>query len=193
VTSGAIDPAASAPVFDAYSDNGAADTPVASDTIAPPPSNDAALTDVDHNVPGWAIGAGALALLGIGGAFALSRRGPQTAARQPIAEPTPEPRVREPIADPVAAPRQKVAMPPVDPYATTALAADRTASTDRAVRPAPIARGTGQPFWAPVDRDRLERMIAARPTPENPFVSRPNRKRRALFLLRRQPAYSQAA
>jgi hypothetical protein len=37
---------------------------------------------------------------------------------------------------------------------------------------------------SPIDLRRLEYLIAQRPSRDNPFRTRPNRKRRALFLMR---------
>ena len=71
--------------------------------------------------------------------------------------------------------------------------------TIRAEATPPMARNARtagrQPVLAQgeIDQHQLERMIAERPSRDNPFVTRINRKRRALFLLRtRMPMQSAA-
>lgn len=138
----------------------------------------------------WGWMAGLLALLGIGGgAIALSRTRTRKSARLTAA-------AREADREPVRS----------DAGVTTPVPAPSTARFDEPVMQtptptvAPMATARPTTRRAPaaprgdltVDERRVEEMIAQKPSRENPFVTRANRKRRALWLLRTYPMQSAA-
>lgn len=145
----------------------------------------------------WGWMAGLLALLGIGGgAIALRRTRTRKSAvmmaeaRQADAEydrglagPHDRPQATT-VTTPVPAPSTaRLDQPIMQTPAVAPMAAARPAS-----RTAPAARHGN----LTVDERRLEDMIAQPPSRDNPFKTRANRKRRALFLLRSYPMQSAA-
>lgn len=103
----------------------------------------------------WAMGGAALLLAGLGGAALMRRRRPTDAIEDETVV----------AATPVAAPREAVlSRPIIAPMATPA--------------PAMAARAPDRQ-----GDDRLEAMVAAAPSAENPFRTRTKRMRRAQYLL----------
>lgn len=142
-------------------------------TIAPAPN--------DRN--DWAWIAGLAALFGLGGALVIGR-----AARKKKPErrykATGEERIVTTAPPPAGGP---------EPVFATAMATDSVEAPIVTVRPAPppapervayMPRTNGSAIGEPVDRPLLEAMIAQPPSDTNPFLTRANRKRRALFLMR---------
>ncbi|WP_370309881.1 hypothetical protein [Sphingobium abikonense] len=108
----------------------------------------------------WAMGGGALLLLGLGGAALMRRRRPEE--EEAMAVPTYEGAVSAPaMASTVTA--SPIAPEPVDT--------------------APATRPALQPRPAMASDATLAAMVAAPPSPENPFTTRAKRMRRARFLL----------
>ena len=143
-----------------------------SEVTAPPP----APTEGDGEVWGWM--AALLAALGVGGgAIALRRTRTRKSAAMMAEARAADAEYDRRLASPHA-------RPPVAP--TMAAAAPATASFVQPVfHPAPArpAARTVNPD-SPIDHRRLEALIAQRPNRDNPFKTRANRKRRALFLMR---------
>lgn len=143
-----------------------------SEVTAPPP----APTEGDGEVWGWM--AALLAALGVGGGTIALRR---TRTRKSAAIMA-EARASDAEYDRrLASPH---ARPPVAPAMTAA--APATASfAQPVIQPAParpVAHSVNPD--GPIDHRRLEALIAQRPTRDNPFKTRANRKRRALYLMR---------
>ncbi|MDM7957890.1 hypothetical protein [Blastomonas sp.] len=128
----------------------------------------------------WSWMAGLLALLGIGGgAIALSRGRTRKSARAMAEARAAD---REPgrseagITTPVPAPSTARFDEPV---MQTPTVAPMAAARPMARRAPVVARDT-----LTVDERRVEEMIAQKPSRDNPFKTRANRKRRAIWLLR---------
>lgn len=139
----------------------------------------------------WGWMAGLLALLGIGGgAIALSRTRTRKSARITAAARAAD---REPASSTADI--------------TTLMPAPSTARFDEPVMrtPAPTVAPMATPRPAArrapviphgdltVDQRRLEELIAQKPSRDNPFKTRANRKRRALWLLRTSYSMQSAA
>lgn len=131
----------------------------------------------DSNGEVWGWMAALLAALGIGGGAIALRR---TRTRKSASDAVSAPVENHPETAPVMVSRQSMAGP-----------------HDRPVAPAPMYRASPQVRATTgdhsVEQRQLEQMIAQRPSRENPFVTRPNRKRRALFLLRNRYPMQTAA
>ncbi|MEZ5708383.1 MAG: hypothetical protein R3E02_03225 [Blastomonas sp.] len=169
--------------------------------------------DSPADIPEWAWLAGALALLGVGGgAYAAARRnrhpkkriqplvhtaanpGTRTTSDHPLtaneraraATAEPLPAMAMPTSAAMARPQEIRLTPDFDRKHYAAETQQPAPMAAQSVRPARLQGGNGRvmPFWEPVDRQLLEAMIAQPPSSTNPFRSRPNRKRRALFMLR---------
>jgi hypothetical protein len=110
----------------------------------------------------WAMGGGALLLLGLGGAALMRRRRPEE--EEAMAVPTYESAVSPPAMASTAT-ASPIAPEPVD--------------TAPATRPALQPR----PAMVTASNATLAAMVAAPPSPENPFTTRVKRTRRARFLL----------
>ncbi|WP_370169753.1 hypothetical protein [Sphingobium abikonense] len=110
----------------------------------------------------WAMGGGALLLLGLGGAALMRRRRPEEG--EAMAVPTYESAVSPPAMASTAT-ASPIAPEPVDTAPTT--------------RPALQPR----PAMVTASDATLAAMVAAPPSPENPFTTRAKRMRRARFLL----------
>ncbi len=169
-------------------------TPMAEDTAAP------VGTEGNGEVWGWM--AALLAALGLGGgAIALRRtRTRKSAAMMAEARASDSEYDRR-----LAGPHDRVV---TEPAATTVTAPVPAPSTTRFDQPlmqaqAPASMAAARPVSrrtpvAPsgdmtIDKRRLEDLIAQPPSRDNPFKTRANRKRRALFLLRiRYPLQSAA-
>ena len=148
-----------------------AETPPAEVTAAPAAPADQG----DGEVWGWM--AALLAALGIGGgAIALRRTRTRKSAAMMAEARASDAEYDRRLASPHARP----------PVAPGMAAAPATASfAQPVIHPAParpVAR-TVHPD-SPIDHRRLEALIAQRPNRDNPFKTRANRKRRALFLMR---------
>lgn len=117
----------------------------------------------------WAMGGSALLLAGLAGAALMRRR--------PYAD--------ERVADAAVIDADMAAAPLYEP-------------TNRAPMPAPTAAAEEQAVAAPVaaraaPADTLDAMVAAPPSPDNPFVTHRNRVRRAKFLLAQREAVANPA
>ena len=110
----------------------------------------------------WALGGGALLLAGIGGAAAVRRRRSRVEAEDEVFATSATPIVEEPAAAPIAEPA--VAPPPAA---------------------APFVAGAAY-------GSSLEAMVAAPPSPDNPFRTQRKRLARARFLLAQQEKRVQA-
>ncbi len=159
------------------------DAPVTEQTAANDPATSNA-PEGGGEVWGWM--AALLAALGVGGGAIALRRTRTRDAIRPGAE--------RPVTAPV--PDRQLAGPHDRPVMTTALRATAAASFLQPTLAQPAARPTTErPMARPItarpvsvdsgiDHRRLEALIAQRPSRDNPFRTRPNRKRRALFLMR---------
>lgn len=182
------------------------DSPMIEQDIAVPPMpNGGALVDapvteqtaandpVTSNAPEgggevWGWMAALLAALGLGGgAIALRRTRTRDAIRpgaeRPVTAPAPDRQLAGPHDRPVVTPAPRATAPATASFVQPTLAQPAARPTTER----PIARPiTARPVSADseIDHRRLEALIAQRPSRDNPFRTRPNRKRRALFLMR---------
>jgi hypothetical protein len=161
------------------------DTPVTEQTATndPSPSN---APEGGGEVWGWM--AALLAALGLGGgAIALRRTRTRDALRpgaeRPVTAPVPDRQLAGPHDRPVMTPAPRAIAPATASFVQPSL----EQSVAGMAPERPIARPiTARPVSADsgIDHRRLEALIAQRPSRDNPFRTRPNRKRRALFLMR---------
>ncbi len=119
----------------------------------------------------WALGGGALLLLGLGGT-AMVRRRRRDEQDEAIALATVEPVTVAPVA----------AVPVAEPVAPVAMPATADARPVVAPRPA-MAPSMATTQHRLHDEATLEAMVAAAPSAENPFRTRTKRLRRAHYLL----------
>lgn len=143
-----------------------------SEVTAPPP----APAEGNGEVWGWM--AALLAALGIGGgAIALrrtrTRKSAAMMAESHASDAAYDRRLASPHARPPVAPTLAAAAPSTASFAQPAIQSAPARTVARQVNPD-----------SPVDHRRLEALIAQRPNRDNPFKTRANRKRRALFLMR---------
>jgi hypothetical protein len=148
----------------------------------------------EGNGDAWGYLAALLAALGIGGGVVALTRNRKSAQKVEDARATGAPRDMSGIATPPRS-AKLVTVPapapsPLDMRATPAFA-------QGAVMPkAPAARmdtARSNASIGDIDMRRLEYMIAQRPSRDNPFLTRPNRKRRAVFLMRQGYMMQRAA
>lgn len=168
-------------------------------SIAPDPVQPAPIaTDSDQsNGDIWAVLAGLLAALGLGGAaITLIRMRTRKSAAASVAPQTARDRRQDDMPMPLS--RNAMAGPHDRPQTATPEAALSNAAQPqviaqpvRAAPPAPMVQGTAGD--QAIDLRRLDYMISQRPSRENPFVTRSNRKRRAIFLLRQRYPMQSAA
>ena len=131
----------------------------------------------------WAWLAGLAALIGLGGALAISRTARQRkthvrslAAEDVVTDNTPPDATLTQYAPIAVEPTHAKQTPPL---------AERPAAYDSVERVALMPGRKVGAIGEPVDRPLLEAMIAQPPSETNPFLTRANRKRRALFLMRK--------
>ena len=170
VMSPAAATAAPTPPAPSTTDRAPADMPAAAATapsMAAEAPAEAARTD---QALLWAMGGGALLLMGLGGAMVMRRRRP--VAEDGVVTPT--------YATAAAMPEPAPAM--VDPARTTPV------EHAPASRPAIGARPAMAPAMVMPQDATLDAMVAAPPSPENPFTTRAKRTRRARFLLAQRAA-----
>lgn len=168
-------------------------TPAPSMTAEPVQPEPVTTDNSQGNGDIWAVLAGLLAALGLGGAsIALTRmRTRKSAAASAASQPDHD---RRQDAMPMTLSRNAMAGPHDRPHTLTAQIATPEAAPMQTVAPQVMPQPVRTPPPAPmvegtagdnaVDPRRLEYMISQRPSRENPFLTRGNRKRRAIFLLR---------
>lgn len=169
-----------------------------SSSIPAPAQQDTVTGDTDGtNGDVWGYLAGLLALIGIGGgAIALRRTRTRKSATMMAEARAADADYDRGLAGPHDRPQATTVTTPVPAPATTRL--DQPVMQASSV--APMAAARPAPRKVPVaargdlniDERRLEEMIAQAPNRENPFKTRANRKRRALWLLRSYPMQSAA-
>ncbi len=150
-----------------------------------------AATDTGSNGDVWGWMAGLLALLGIGGGAIALRRTRTRKSAAMMAEARASDAVHDRgLAGPHDRPSAVFVTAQTSAAPATAIFAQPvvTQPTPAATAPArPAIRPAARPMKAPhgdVDANRLEQLIDQRPNRDNPFKTRANRKRRALFLMR---------
>lgn len=148
-------------------------TPViAPSPVAAVPANVPALADASNDSLTWGLAGGALLVAGLAGAMALRRK------RTDEGAPVPSQTRIETV--PVNAPRPTVTPAPVA-AGQRAPASVGTRSAMPLMHTAAVSASTPD-----TGNSALEALVAARPSTQNPFLTRRNRLRRANFLLRQR-------
>jgi hypothetical protein len=170
------------------------DAPIAEET--------ATLIGSDGNGEVWSWMAALLAALGLGGGAIALRRTRTRKSAVMMAE------ARQSDAEydrRLAGPHDRVTATPAANTVTTPVPAPAPARFDQPLMPSSTMSSTAAARSAPrpspaaargemtVDERRLEALIAQAPSRDNPFKTRANRKRRALFLLRNSYPMQSAA
>jgi hypothetical protein len=172
--SAAIAPDATPPLANPLATTAPATAPVVAPLVeapaeAPVQQADAGMSDEAK----FAMGAGAVAILAIGAAFALRRR------KDPLEE-----QVAHDLYVPASAPAPAAPILRDEPVVEVRPAREPVMAAQSHYVPPVYADDTAQPARADAaPASSLEAMIAEPPSQANPFVTRKNRLRRATFLL----------